>query len=87
MAKQDRKKTGLPPGSPVFTGKQKLDRVLINYLEYDEVKFKKVNPDNQPIDRFYQPVEELVQWYDIRGLHDMEIINKIGTTFKLHPLT
>jgi len=86
MAQSNRKKTGLPPGSVVFTGKKKVDKVLINYLEYNEDNIKEVNPENHIIDTFHEPEDSLVQWYDIRGLHDVNIINKIGTTFKLHPL-
>ncbi len=86
MAKKSRKKLGLPPGSVVFTGKRKIDQVLINYLEYNEEKFNRVNPENQSINKFHQPVDDLIQWYDIRGLHDVEVINIIGATFKLHPL-
>lgn len=86
MAIRNRKKLGSPPGSVIFTGKQKMDEVLIHYLEYNEEKFKKINPENQSIEAFHHPTDEFVQWYDIRGLHDVAIINNIGTTFKLHPL-
>ncbi len=86
MKKKSRKKTGLPPGSIVFTGKRKIDQVHINYLEFNEEKFAEVSPENQSIKSFHRPVDGLVQWYDIRGLHDVEIISRIGNTFELHPL-
>ncbi len=86
MAKKTRKKLGLPPGSLVFTGKQKIDKVLINYLEYDQENYRTESPENDSFATLHQPVDNLVQWYDIRGLHDLEVIQKLGTTFHLHPL-
>jgi len=86
MKKKVRKKLGLPPGSVIFTGKQKIDQVLINYLEYNEENYRTESPENSSLATLHQPVDDLVQWYDIRGLHDVDIIQKIGITFNLHPL-
>ena len=37
MAKGKRiKKTGLPPGSVVFTGDQKVEQIMIHYMAYNE---------------------------------------------------
>lgn len=32
------------------------------------------------------PKDDRVSWYDIRGLHDIDIIQNIGALFTLHPL-
>ena len=42
--------------------------------------------DNQSIQDFHQPVDDFVQWYDIRGLHDTELIGAFGKVFSVHPL-
>ncbi len=73
----------LPPGTTVFTGEQKIDKVEIYHLIY--------NVENL-IETEYQSIGEIgtnregINWYDIRGLHNTEVINAIGEYFGLHPL-
>ena len=86
MAKRIRKKIGLPPGSVIFTGKRKVDKIDIHYLEYDAEKYTQDQLDNQSITNFHQPVGDLIQWYDIRGLHDTDLLQAFGTTFGIHTL-
>ena len=84
--KQKNRKVGLPPGSIVFTGKQKVDQIQIHYSEYDEEKVRFDVVDNASIQQFHAPVDELVQWYDVRGLHDTDLIEEFGRVFSVHPL-
>lgn len=85
--KKVRKKTGLPPGTIVFTGKRKVEKINLHYLEYNEQDFEEQELDNQSISSFHHPTPNLIQWYDIRGLHDTQLIEELGQVFKLHPLT
>ena len=86
MAKSKRKKIGLPPGSIIFTGKRKVEQVLIHYLEFNETQLNEKELSNDSIESFHEPVEEFIQWYDIRGLHHVELIEEIGKVFKVHSL-
>ncbi len=86
MAKKQRKNTGLPPGSVVFTGERKVERIKIHYLEYSEAEFREQELDNQTISSFHSPMDALVQWYDVHGLHDTELIREMGKVFGVHPL-
>jgi magnesium transporter len=81
-----RKKIGLPPGSVVFTGNRKVEKTQIHYLKYDSenVVEKKLTKAVDPAIR--QKHEEKVNWYDIRGIHDTNLIEFIGRTFEIHPL-
>ncbi len=81
-----RKKIGLPPGSVIFTGNRKVDKIIIHYLQYNETQLEEQQLDNQSIQGFHQPIDQFVQWYDFRGLHDTLLIEEIGKTFKVHPL-
>ncbi len=81
-----RKKLGQQPGAVIFTGERKVERVGIHYLEYNEHDCKEQELDNQSITAFHDPVEEFVQWYDVRGLHDTELIKEFGRVFSIHPL-
>ena len=80
------KKTGLPPGSVVFTGNRQVEQVLIHYLLYDPDKLEDKTFDNHKDITFHQSKDEVVDWYDIRGLHDTKLIELLGQTFTIHPL-
>ncbi len=81
-----RKKIGLPPGSVVFTGNQKVEKVQIHYLKYNADQFEETTKNNHSTLTLHESKEELVDWYDIRGIHDTELIQAIGNTFRLHSL-
>jgi len=85
MAKT-RKKVGLPPGSVVFTGNQKVEKIQIHYLKYNVHQFEDKNLDNHSEIIFHESEDHIIDWYDIRGLHDAQLIEQVGTIFKLHPL-
>lgn len=81
-----RENRGLAPGTIVFTGNRKVERIEIHYLEYKEEHYTVQHLDNQTIKNFHQPNPERVQWYDIRGLHDAALIEGLGEVFRIHPL-
>lgn len=76
----------MPPGSVVFKGNQKVERVGIHYLKYNADKLSDQTLNNQTQITFLQSVPEIVDWYDIRGLHDTHLIETLGQTFGIHPL-
>lgn len=38
-------KVGLPPGTPIYVGKKKIEKVKISFMNYDETQFleKEIN--------------------------------------------
>jgi magnesium transporter len=81
-----RKKIGLPPGSVIYTGNRKVEKVQIHYIQYDEKYLEEKTLDNQGAIVFHQSTNEKVHWYDIRGIHDTALIEQIGSTFEIHSL-
>jgi len=81
-----RKKIGLPPGSIIFTGNQKVEKIQIHYLKYDANSIEESEQNNHSSIALHQSKEELVDWYDIRGIHDTDLIQTLGNTFDIHPL-
>lgn len=84
MAKQKkRKKAGLPPGSLVFTGEQFVDTPEVTLLQFNPETFREEKQRN-----LLPPVREgaFVNWYDIRGLHNVALIEEIGRQYQIHPL-
>lgn len=84
--KIQRKKSGMPPGSVVFVGNRKVEKIQIHYLQYDAEKISDEVFDNQNEVVFKPSLEENVDWYDVRGLHDTELIESLGKTFQIHSL-
>lgn len=83
---QKKHRETLPPGSVVFKGDQKVEKISINYLKYDAEHLVAHTLDNQTDITFLQSAPEIVDWYDIRGLHDTPLIEALGKTFEIHPL-
>lgn len=81
-----KRKTGLPPGTVVFTGKQKVEKIDVHYLAYNADTLDEQVIDNQQTHNIYAPDPTLVQWYDVRGLHDATLITEIGQVFGVHAL-
>lgn len=81
-----KRKIGLPPGTLVYTGDKTDIDVKITYLEYDEGNYKIETYDKSGRLPIHQSNESIVQWYDIRGLHDINLIQKIAETFGVHSL-
>lgn len=86
MAKKKHRTVGGIPGEVVFTGKRKVEKVNISYLDYNADVVNEEELTNRTIKSFHNPLTDKVQWYDIRGLHDTVLLEEIGKTFNLHPL-
>ncbi len=84
--KKKRKKAGAPPGSVVFTGDRKMERILMHYTKYNADELEEKDLDNESLPEFELPEEDYVKWYDFRGLHDTELLQKSGQVYQLHPL-
>lgn len=78
--KSHKRKSGLAPGSVVFTGEVKLGEVLRHNYRYNEVTLEKDLKDVPTA------VPDLVTWFDVRGLHDEVFIKNLGEKLHLHPL-
>lgn len=81
-----RPKTGLAPGSLIYTGKVHSEKITIDIIDYTDDHFQEVQIENlDDLRQFNNP--NSVTWINIQGLHDVEMIGKIGELMGLHPLT
>ncbi len=85
MATLNSQKIGLPPGSLVFVGKQRTKKITVSVIDYDdqrmeEVTLGEVNECTTYLDR------SSVTWFNFDGIHDAEVIHKVGELFGLHEL-
>jgi magnesium transporter len=80
------RKAGLPPGTLIHIGEKKSEKVRITVFEYNKERSHQREIEN--IDE-YRPSQDasVTTWINIDGLHRLDIIEKIGKLFALHPLT
>jgi magnesium transporter len=85
LIKRRSKKAGLPPGTLVHIGERKAKDLKITLIDYDEVHFQ---------EREIEKIEECfvfrdqptVTWINVDGLHQVEILEKLGECYGFHPL-
>ena len=83
--KRSSKTIGLPPGSLVHIGEKKTDEVKMTIIDYSENHFDEKEIENVE-ECFSFKNEKNVSWINIDGVHQLDIIEKIGKCFSLHPL-
>ncbi len=83
--KRSSKTIGLPPGSLVHVGEKRTAKVKNTVIDYDEKNFeeKEVKKVEECFPFKDKPT---VTWINVDGVHQVDIIEKIGKHFGLHPL-
>ena len=78
-------KAGLAPGTPVFVGDKKAEIPEISVFDYTEGAYTEI-----ALATLDQCVilkdKPSVTWINVEGLHDLSLIDKMGTCYGLHPL-
>jgi len=85
FTKKMHEQAGLPPGTLVHIGEKKVEKVRISVIDYDEGHFQ---------ERVVDTVEECfpfrdkptVTWINVDGVHDLDVVEKLGGCFGIHPI-
>jgi len=85
LVKKRSKKVGLPPGTLVHIGEKKSERTTITILDYDErhLQEQEIKTVDECLPFKDKPT---VTWINVDGLHQVEILERLGDCFGLHPL-
>lgn len=84
--KRNRTEIGAPPGTLVYTGESKNERIKISLIEYNENEF--IEEEFYDLSECISHVKpHLVKWINVEGIHKTEVIEKIGKIYGIHPLT
>ena len=79
------KKVGLPPGTLVHVGEKKIGDIKITLIDYDNSYLEEKEIKN--IDECFPFKDKpTVTWINVEGLHQIEILEKLGNFFGVHPL-
>ena len=79
------KRPGLPPGTLIHIGEKKIETAKITLIDYDKTEYHE-RGINKIEECFPFNDKPTVNWINIDGIHDTELIEKIGEHLKLHPL-
>lgn len=78
-------KTGLPPGTLVYTGKEESKPAEITLIDYTHEFLEEKRIDS--IDELTRYKEsDSVTWISVVGLSDIDTIERLGEMFGIHPL-
>lgn len=79
------KKSGLSPGALVHVGEKKEERARISVIDYNEGEVEERQLERVE-DSFAYRDKDTVTWLNVDGLHQVDVIEKIGGHYGLHPL-
>lgn len=86
FVKRSSKKAGMSPGTLVHVGEQKVDKAKIRVMNFDQDRLEEKELHRIEETFGYKDTPP-VSWVNIDGLHDVELIEKVGHHFGIHPLT
>jgi len=83
--KRAKEAVGLPPGTLVFVGEKRVEEVRITVIDYDETRFEE--KEVKAVEECYPFKDKpTVTWVNVDGLHQVEVLEKLGSHFGMHPL-
>jgi magnesium transporter len=82
--RNNRRKTGMPPETLVYTGDARVENPDVTIIHYNEASISEKLL--RGLDCPPSPFENITTWYDVRGLNDVKLIEHIGQVFHIHSL-
>jgi magnesium transporter len=77
------KRPGAPPGTLEFTGERRMENPVLMRIRYNQQSFE---AKKFPAGDVLAVSPDAVNWFDLMGLHDVRLIERIGGQFNIHPL-
>lgn len=77
---------GTPPGTLIYNGLETTASVKITLIEYNEFEFfEREFYDFNDCTKHIK--DNMIKWINVEGVHDTELVEKIGKLYDIHPLT
>ncbi len=77
---------GAPPGTLFYNGEERTDNIKITLIEYNETEF--FEQEFFSVDDCLMHVKpNMVKWINVDGIHQIDIVDKLGKIYNIHPLT
>ncbi len=79
-------KHGLPPGTLTYVGRDTKAEVVVTILEYNEDAFSETKLTD--VEAGMVNVRNgMIRWINVEGVHDVDLVERIGRIYDIHPLT
>jgi magnesium transporter len=78
-------KAGIPPGTIVYLGEPRSERVGISVIDYTKDQFHELTL-RRAEECFPYLDPSTVTWINVDGIHDTALVERLGTHFGVHPL-
>lgn len=78
-------KSGKPPGNLMHIGGKKIEAIQISLFSYTEDNFEEKIINTNELDHL-DLKKPAVHWINVEGVHDVEVIEKLGKSFGIHSL-
>ena len=78
-------KRGLPPGTPIYLGRQRTEDVRVTVIDYNADTFDEKELESAEECAPFRD-RPTITWINVDGLREIDVIEKIGKAFDLHPL-
>lgn len=82
-AHKRKSKTGLPPGSHVYTGKNIKESPIIEVFEFDDTSCEKIITKVHGV--LNLPKDKKL-WVNVNGINDVEVVKQICEKYNIDPL-
>jgi len=83
--KQMSQKIGLKPGSLLYVGPERTDKVSVTIFDYTDTELTERVAETVQDCFGYQDMKTMT-WIQVSGLHEVDVIRELGEYFELHPL-
>ena len=84
-SKKTTRRPAVPPGTLIHIGEKKTEKVRITVIDYGDGTFEEKEVDGIE-ECFPYRDKSTVTWINVDGIHQVEVIDKLGECFGLHPL-
>jgi magnesium transporter len=83
-----KEKIGKPPGTLIYTGEKKSEVTTITIVEYSDTDYtqRKVESIEELTGILSDRKKDKIYWLDINGLHNVELLSKLGEYLGIHNL-
>jgi len=85
LIKKSSRSSGLPPGALIHIGEKKTEKIRITVMDYSIGKYdeREIKKTEECLTLKRRPT---ISWINVDGLHEIDVIEKLGKCFDIHPL-
>jgi magnesium transporter len=86
MKQDEHEQIGLPPGTLQYVGRETTAQVVVTVLEYNEFDYSETRHTDVEAEML-NVRNGMVRWINVEGVHNTDLVEKIGRIYDIHPLT